>query len=362
MLKQRVASTLAGLHPTSVEYASQAIRLTRFQRQLLLSCFVAAHFACVERAVAHPLAPALLDVEEVASDRVEVRWKTSALKIPGTNVEPALPEHCKVIEKPRATEQGDSVLIRWTMDCSPRGLVGYQIGFSGLDDSKTDALVRVKLADGRLARGVVRAAEPSLLIPERESSFGVFRGYAELGVEHILTGLDHLLFVFGLLLLVDGVKPLLKTVTAFTVGHSVTLSLAALGFVDLPTRPIEVLIALSVFLLAVELSRGADAPPTLLRRFPWLMAGIFGLLHGLGFASALAEVGLPQTDIPLALFSFNVGIEIGQLVFVFVILILKRVLRPLIVQLPRWVEMVPLYAMGSLAAFWCFQRVAVMWT
>jgi hydrogenase/urease accessory protein HupE len=314
-----------------------------------------------DHALAHPLSPALLDVEEVAGGQVEVRWKTSALKVPGTNVEPALPEHCKMTDRPVATEQADSILIRWTMDCAPKGLLGYRIGFSGLADSKTDALVRVKLADGRLTRGVVRAAEPFLLVPERESSFAVFRGYAELGVEHILTGLDHLLFVFGLLLLVIGFKPLLRTVTAFTLGHSITLSLAALGFVNLPSRPIEVLIALSVFLLAVELARSADAPPTLLRRFPWLMAGVFGLLHGLGFAGALAEVGLPQTDIPLALFSFNVGIEIGQLTFVFVVLILNRLLGPLFVRLPRWVEIVPLYAMGSLAAYWCLQRAAAMW-
>lgn len=314
----------------------------------------------VEPALAHPLSPALLDVEEIAGGQVEIRWKTPALKVPGTNVEPALPDHCKALGNPVATEQGDSVLVRWTMDCSPQGLVGYRIGFSGLDEAKTDALVRVKLADGRLTRGVVRAAEPFLLVPERESSLAVFRSYASLGIEHILTGLDHLLFVFGLLLLVAGVKPLLETVTAFTVGHSVTLSLAALGLVNLPPRPIEVLIALSVFLLAVELSRSADAPPSLLRRFPWLMAGVFGLLHGLGFASALAQVGLPQTDIPLALFSFNVGIEIGQLTFVIVILISKYVLRPLLVQMPRWAELVPLYAMGSLAAFWCFQRAAAM--
>lgn len=311
--------------------------------------------------LAHPLAPALLDIEETAGGRIDVRWKTSALKVPGTNVEPVLPEHCKMLGTPVADEQPGSVLIRWTMDCAPRGLVGYRVGFSGLEDTKTDALVRVKLADGRLARGVVRAAEPLLLVPERESSFGVFRGYAELGVEHILTGLDHLLFVFGLLLLVDGVKALLATVTAFTVGHSITLSLAALGLVSLPSRPIEVLIALSVFLLAVELSRSSDAPPTLLRRFPWLIAGVFGLLHGLGFAGALAEVGLPQTDIPLALFSFNVGIEVGQLAFVFVVLILKHLLRPLLLRLPRWMELVPLYAMGSLAAFWCFERAAAMW-
>lgn len=338
----------------------QAIRLSRFLRYFVLVAAVSARLFPAQTALAHPLSPALLDVEELTGGQVEVRWKTPVLKVSGTNVEPVLPEHCKTTGRPIATEQGDSVLVRWTMDCSPHGLVGYRIGFSGLDESKTDALVRVKLADGRLARGVVRAAEPSLLVPERESSLAVFRSYASLGIEHILTGLDHLLFVFGLLLLVAGFKPLLETVTAFTVGHSVTLSLAALGLVNLPPRPIEVLIALSVFLLAVELSRSADAPPSLLRRFPWLMAGVFGLLHGLGFASALAQVGLPQTDIPLALFSFNVGIEIGQLTFVFVILISKHVFRPLLVQLPRWAELVPLYAMGSLAAFWCFQRAAAM--
>jgi hydrogenase/urease accessory protein HupE len=334
--------------------------LRSFLRRFLIVIFVVAHLLPVEDSLAHPLSPALLDVEEVAGGRVEVRWKTSPLKVPGSNVEPLLPEHCKVIDTPVATEQPGSIIIRWTMDCAPRGLVGYRIGFSGLGDSKTDALVRVKLADGRLTRGVVRAAEPFLLVPERESSFAVLRSYAELGVEHILTGLDHLLFVFGLLMLVAGFKPLLETVTAFTVGHSITLSLAALGFVDLPSRPIEVLIAFSVFLLAVELSRSADAPPTLLRRFPWLIAGIFGLLHGLGFAGALAEVGLPQADIPLALFSFNVGIELGQIAFVVVVLTLKRLLEPLLVRLPHWIELVPLYAMGGLAAFWCFERAAAM--
>jgi hydrogenase/urease accessory protein HupE len=178
-------------------------------------------------------------------------------------------------------------------------------------------------------------------------------------VLHIATGFDHLLFVFGLVLLAGGVRRLLWTVTAFTAGHSVTLSLAALGVVRFPTAPIEVAIAVTILVLALELARGADpSQESLLRRRPWAVAFAFGLLHGFGFAGALAGIGLPQEEIPVALFSFNVGIELGQIAFVAVVLALRRILAPALSGAPDWLARAPVTAMGALAVYWCLDRVA----
>jgi hydrogenase/urease accessory protein HupE len=275
-------------------------------------------------------------------------------------VAPVLPVRCQNETAPVAKTDGDSVTSTWTMRCDSVGLVGERIGFRGLGDAKIDALVRVTLADGRVIRGVVRAGEPLLTIPVRERRLDIVRGYVRIGVEHILTGGDHLLFITGLLLLVRGRRLLIETITAFTVGHSLTLALAVLDVVRVPTRPIEFLIAVSVFVLAAELARDPTTPPSLLRRRPWAIALLFGLLHGLGFAGALQEIGLPEGDVPLALFAFNVGIEIGQLAFVVLLLGVAAALRPLRSAWPRWMLRVPLYTMGSLAAFWCFERAAAL--
>ena len=246
--------------------------------------------------------------------------------------------------------------------CSPTGrsIAASRVSSASslrIDDlgpAKIDTLVRIELADGRQIQRVLRRSEPSMIVPERATRFGVFRDYLAIGFEHILGGADHLLFVFGLFLLCSGFVPLAKTVTAFTVGHSITLSLAALGYAQLPSGPIEVLIAASVLALAVDLARDEDRP-TWMRRFPWPMALVFGLLHGLGFAGALREVGLPDGEIPMALFSFNVGIELGQLAFVAVLLVLAPLVRRIPIPLPRRAAV---YAMGSLAAFWMIERGA----
>ena len=230
----------------------------------------------------------------------------------------------------------------------------------GLATGKTDALVRIMLADGRVVQGVLRAGEPRLAIPVRARRVDVLRSYAKLGIEHILTGPDHLLFVFGLLLLVASPGLLVRTITAFTAGHSVTLSLAALGLARLPSRPIEVGIAVSVFLLAVELSRDPRPTPTLMRRAPWAIAGLFGLLHGLGFAGALAEVGLPDGEIPTALFAFNVGIEIGQLCFVGIVLAAGVAVASIVTRRIPAARWIPVYAMGSLSALWCIERTLAL--
>jgi len=309
-------------------------------------------------AAAHSMAPALFEINELSAGRYAIAWKVGVVQPLGLTLRPVLPAACVEDTEPAQTATADSVTTRWVVDCGGQGLVGRTIGVAGLATGKTDALVRVTLADGRAVQAVLRGSAPELMIPVRPRRLDVVVSYAKLGVEHILSGPDHLLFVLGLLLLVGGRGLLLRTVTAFTVGHSITLALAVLGIVAIPSRPIEVGIAASVFVLAVELTRPVG--PTLLRRAPWLMAGAFGLLHGLGFAGALAEVGLPSGEIPLALLAFNVGIELGQLAFVGVILGCGWLFRRAVSDRPAWVALGPAYLMGSVSAFWCLQRTATL--
>ena len=307
---------------------------------------------------AHALDPALLDVRETNGGVAEVLFRTSATRAAGAQVDPVLPADCRVVREPVAKEDGAAVTVRWAVDCGPAGWVGREVGVDGLGAARTDALVRIALADGRVVQRVVRADEPRLVVPARPSATAVALDYGRLGVEHILGGLDHLLFVLGLVLLVGPRRQLVATVTAFTVGHSITLTLAVLGLARVPAEPTEVLIAASVLLLAVELARPAAAPG-LLGRAPWVMALVFGLLHGLGFAGALAEIGLPVGDVPLALASFNAGVEVGQLAFIAVVLTVGWLAGRAAGPMPAWGRLVPIYTMGTLAAFWCFERLAV---
>jgi hypothetical protein len=306
---------------------------------------------------AHGLTPALLSLRETGAGRFEVTWKSSALRLPGTNVQPALPARCGQVSSATASDDIEHVTLRWTIDCGPSGLRGESIAVDDLATAKIDALLRIELADGTTTQTVLSARAPSFAVPAQPRRWDVVRGYAALGIEHILTGPDHLLFVFGLLLLVSAPRLLLQTITAFTLGHSVTLSIAALRLAQVPSRPVEVLIALSVLTLAVELARDAGRG-TLLRRFPWAMALAFGVLHGFGFAGALAEAGLPPGDIPLALVSFNGGIELGQLAFVGAVLTAGVLLGTWLPAIAARSTRVAVYAMGILSAFWCFERFA----
>jgi len=334
--------------------------------------------AGAELVAAHPLAPSLLDVREAPSGHTAVLWRRPVLLPVGANPEPVLPARCRAVGPPAEIIDGPALVRRWTVDCGPAGWTGEQIAVSQLAKAGSDVLLRVSLADGRTFQAVLRPAAPAFRLPALQSRTGVAASYLSLGAEHLLTGWDHLAFVLGLVLLVPDRRRLLGTITAFTLGHSVTLSLvpdrrrllgtitaftlghsvtlslAALGFVRLPPAPLEAAIAASIFILALELSRDH---PTVLGRRPWWMAASFGLLHGLGFAGALAQVGLPAEEIPLALFSFNVGIELGQITFVTLLLILGLALRPLQSRLPAWSAAVPTYCIGSLAAFWTLDRL-----
>jgi hydrogenase/urease accessory protein HupE len=306
------------------------------------------------------LDPALLEIWDTGSGTIEVLWRVPASQPAASPLRPVFPEGCREISEHTATRLPQSVVERWRIDCAGRSLAGRQIGVEGLAARRTDALVRVHVVDGRLSQTVLRGDSPFFTVPQSSGRWQVIGTYLTLGIEHILTGLDHLLFVLALVLLVGGARRLITTVTAFTVGHSVTLSLAVLGFVHIPPRPVEALIALTIFAVAVELARAAGGRTPWLGRVPWAMAFCFGLLHGLGFAGALAQVGLPEREIPLALFSFNMGIEVGQLLFILTVIAGRSALRLFPASWLKARALTPAYTIGSLSAFWFFQRTAAI--
>jgi hydrogenase/urease accessory protein HupE len=253
-----------------------------------------------------------------------------------------------------AVERG-AHLTRWQLDC-PDGLTGRRVAVRGVADSATDVVVRLVRADGRASSRVLRGEAAAFLVPATPARFDPLRSYASLGLDHIANGADHLLFLLGLFLLVRGGRALVLTVTAFTAGHAITLGLAVLGVVRVPAAPVEVAIAASLMLLALMLSRGERR-----RRAPLLFAGGFGLLHGLGFAGALSRAGLPEAQLPLALFAFHVGIEAGQIAFLALCAAVRAVLRGWAPRVVAFGPRVPAYAIGSLAAFWLIERVALLW-
>jgi hypothetical protein len=305
---------------------------------------------------AHQFAPALLEVEELEAGRAAVRWKQPAVRVQGSRLRPVLPGECAGVGKPSVVREGQGIVATWEITC-PGGLVGKTLAVEDIARSGADVLLRVALPDSRSFRRVLTADQPSFRVPSAESRLEVMRGYTLLGVNHILAGWDHLLFVLGLVLLVGRGRTLLWTITAFTAGHSITLALAALGLVHVPQTATDAAIALSIYLLAIEIMRSRAGSLTIMQRRSWLVAGGFGLLHGLGFAGALSAVGLPQGEIPLALFAFNAGIELGQLAFVAVVLALMAATARLDVRWPGWVVRVPAYAIGSLAVYWLLERL-----
>lgn len=317
-------------------------------------------------ALAHPLAPAGLELREVGDGEVSVRFKTSLYprsRSAAERLAPQLPVDCGPARDGSVSLEGDGRVERFTVSCG-KSLVGREVGVRGLRENGIDAVLRLELADGRIVQHALRAGRSSFRIPERAERARVFGSYLEMGALHILSGLDHVLFVLGLVLLVSRgggyAARLILTLSAFTLGHCLTLSLAVLGFVELPTRGVEVAIALSVLALAVEL--GHPGPSRRRVTLPWILALGFGLLHGLGFAAALTEAGLPEGEIPLALIAFNVGIELGQVAFVGVVLALRTGLRVAgsDAWMPVWAYRLPVYAMGSLAAMWTLERTLAL--
>jgi len=312
-------------------------------------------------AAAHRLQPAYLEISEQNPGTFNVLWKRPLVGIKPMDIYPRLPESCSNLTEPVLRPSAAGAIERWLVDCGEGGLANQSIVIDGLVKTVTDTLVRIELADGIMHTTVLRPDSPNFLIPEKPSKAKVAGSYLGLGIEHILGGFDHLLFVLGLLLIVRSTMILVKTITAFTLAHSVTLAMAALGFVHVPQTPVESVIALSILFLATELSKQHRGEIGLTSRAPWLVAMSFGLLHGFGFAGALSEIGLPQTDIPLALLFFNVGVEVGQLMFVAAVVVAQLFIQKIKVQWPAWAEQMPAYAIGSLAAFWFIQRTVSFW-
>jgi hydrogenase/urease accessory protein HupE len=323
---------------------------------------VAALLAFVAPARAHEVRPAYLEIDESAPGRYALLWRTPLQRDQRLPVVLRLPDGARDLHEPLVEALDDSALERraiTTDDAGRPGLAGRRITFLGLQGTITDVLVRVSLLDGSRSATLVHPSQPWVEIIGSRGMLAVVRAYLAHGVEHILFGFDHLLFVLALILIVRSRRMLLLTISAFTVAHSVTLALATLGVVHVPGPPVEATIALSILLLAVEIVQLQRGQRGLTARRPWLVAFSFGLLHGFGFASALSEIGLPRSDIPLALLSFNVGVECGQLLFVAFVLgtaALARRLR-LAPRLQRYARHAAPYAIGALATFWLLDRL-----
>jgi hydrogenase/urease accessory protein HupE len=322
---------------------------------------------------AHEVRPAYLAINEVEPDRYDVLWKVPARGEARLALYARLPAACT-----GATDSGAFVggafITRWRARC-PDGIVGGRISIDGLAGTRTDVLVRISHLAGTTQTARLTPETPYVDVVASPTRLDVARSYLVLGIEHIVLGIDHLLFVLGLLLLVGNAKRLVVTVTAFTLAHSITLAAATLGLVHVPQAPVEAAIALSVMFVAAEILRARQHRPSLAARAPWVVAFAFGLLHGLGFAGALREVGLPQTDIPVALLFFNVGVEVGQLAFIAVVVAALALIArlaakwghsrlrayeianvPISVRAERLVRAPLAYLIGCTAAYWTIDR------
>jgi hydrogenase/urease accessory protein HupE len=311
-------------------------------------------------ASAHEPRPTYLAVKETVPGQFSVVWRTPVLAGVRLPVALKFPDRVKDLKDPLVIELTDSLLERRWIDAGPNGLAGERIELAGLQLTITDVLARFEMLDGRTWTVIARPSEPWIEFTAARGPFAIAGAYLMHGIEHILFGFDHLLFVLALILIVPNRRMLLVTITAFTVAHSITLSLATIGVVHVPGPTVEATIALSIMLVACEIVRQQRNEMSLTARWPWIVAFSFGLLHGFGFASALTNIGLPQGDIPLALFSFNVGVEIGQLMFIGVMLAVLACARRISVPplIARGALPVAAYAIGSVAAFWLVERLA----
>ncbi|MEJ8574269.1 HupE/UreJ family protein [Microbaculum marinum] len=306
-------------------------------------------------ASAHDVRPAYLQIDSIGPERYAVFWRTPLLSGAQLPVALALPDNATMLTQPSVQTLPGSRIERSAFEI-PGGLAGKRIRFPGLEATITDVLVRIDDGRGASATSLVRPSRPWLEVHADQGTLGVALTYLVQGIEHILYGLDHLLFVASLMLIVRDWRVLVQTITAFTIAHSVTLALATFGLVTLPPAPVEAMIALSILLVAAEAVRMERGEKSLTITWPWIVAFGFGLLHGFGFAGAMVGLGLPQGDVPLALFAFNVGVEIGQLVFIAALLLVGYSAR-LIFALGKSVRTAAAYGIGCVAAFWVVERL-----
>jgi len=316
-------------------------------------------------ALGHEVRPAYLELRQTGPETYDALWKVPGqgdnLRF-GLYVE--LPAGCTNVTAPRASMLNNAFTERWTVKCAG-GLTGGTIHIAGLSATMTDVLVRLERLDGTTQVTRLTPSAPSFVVAGTADALGVARTYTVLGIGHILSGIDHLLFVLALLIITRGGWKLVKTVTAFTVSHSITLTLATLGYIHVPQRPVEAAIALSIVFVAAEILRGRQGHVGITARAPWIVAFTFGLLHGLGFASGLSEAGFPDGHIPTALLFFSLGVEAGHFLFIGIVLSLIALIHRAVLRLPPMnqqrsaiIQLLPPYTIGSVAMFWVIQRIA----
>jgi len=319
----------------------------------------AALLAVAGPAGAHEARPGFLELRQIDAASYSVLWKKPAGGEVEIYIAPIMPRTCRFTSSGQQQLTPGARVVRGTLRCDG-GLDGKTLAIDGLESTLTDVIVRIHHADGRLESHLLKPDATSVTVGGPTSGWQRAAAYLRLGVNHILLGVDHLLFVLGLLLIVDSRWMLLKTISAFTLAHSLTLAIATLGYASAPLPPLNAAIALSILFLGPEIVRRWRGQTSFTIRHPWVVAFAFGLLHGFGFASGLTTMGLPQAEIPLALLLFNVGVEIGQVGFVLLIILLERSFRTLEIRWPRFVEALPGYAVGSLGAYWTIQRTVIL--
>ena len=312
-----------------------------------------------ESSYAHEIRPAYLEIKQQAADRYQVLWKIPLLGNKAPRIDPVFPENFSL-------EQIDDeflpdAYIRRYEGIYPESLNGQTIAIQGLELTLVDVLIQINLIDESSYTLLLQPDNARAVIPKEPSKWEVIKLYIALGIEHILIGIDHLLFVLGLLLLVSGLKPLIQTITAFTLAHSITLGVATFDLIHVPQAPVEAVIALSIVFLAREYLMLKKGSKSLTAQYPWVIAFSFGLLHGFGFAGALSEIGFPQKEVPLALLTFNIGVELGQLIFIGFVFFGWQILQKIKLPFPKWSWKILPYSMGSIAAFWLVERVLDFW-
>lgn len=337
---------------------------TRFFRCLFFSLFLSSMVSIP--CVAHPLAPSLLEITETESG-YDVLWKMPRKKEAGVNLAPLLPATCSKPIDPKTDATQSAYLINYKVECS-ESLKGQTVKIQGLQLATTNVVVRYIDVEGYKSHWLLSNENTELMIPLEKSASTIFSDYIVLGIEHLLGGIDHVLFVVALLLLVPMGRTLIIAITAFTLGHSITLALSALDLLAIPQQPIEILIAITIMLVASDVITSKSKGQTWLQRYPGMMTCLFGLIHGLGFAGVLGEIGLPPNDKIMALFAFNLGLEVGQLGVVFMWLAAAALISRFFASInrgvgtaspwlafQRWQQLMA-YTIGSVGAYWVFDR------
>jgi len=311
-------------------------------------------------ASAHESQPGSLEIKQLSPGHYDITWRAPIYYGRPHPAQLQLPEDWETIGPSTERRRADSIVFRRVVATGANSIEGKIIRFPGLEATITDVFVRLTRLDGSVMTTVAGPTKPWAELRGERPWYAITGEFIGLGFHHILRGVDHLLFVLGLLLIVQGRMMLLKTITSFTVAHSITLAIATLGYAQAPLPPLNAAIALSILFLGPEIVRSWRGETSLTIRFPWLVAFAFGLLHGFGFASGLSTTGMPQAELPWALLWFNVGVELGQLVFVSLALALAWAFKTLEIRWPRWALAIPGYTVGSLGAYWTIQRTVIL--